>query len=114
MRIAINLENIITPNEEFKDVGIEAVKRLSTKHKVLLLYTPHTDNVKDYSEKALWVKENLGEKSLKDFIITPNKTLILCDFLIDSRNYKKYRGTHLKIYDGIFPTWNYILSYLSV
>lgn len=114
MRIGVNLENVMHPEESFSDAGIEAVKRLSTKHHVLLMYTPPTDKLEEYSQKALWVKENLGEKFLKDLILTPSKTLILCDFLIDSKEYKDYRGAHLKLYDDICPTWEYTLSYLSV
>jgi 5'(3')-deoxyribonucleotidase len=114
MRIAINLEDIKNPQGEVIDAGTEAVKRLLTKHSVLVLYTPSTDDIKTYSENALWVRSNLGSKILKDFIITQSRTLILCDFLIDSKSYDKYRGNHIHLYGDDFPKWNYALKYLGV
>lgn len=114
MRIAINLQDIKNPQNEVSDVGTEAIKRLIIRHSVLILFTPSTKDLKSYSEEALWVKANLGEKFLRNFIITQSKTLILCDFLIDSKSHKKYRGNHLQIYNDDFPKWSYILKYLGV
>lgn len=113
MRVAINLNDIKNP-QEVSDAGTHGVKKLLEKHSVFILFSPNTQKIDRYSKEALWVKNYLGKKLLKNFIITPSRTLILCDFLIDSKPYKKYRGNHLHLYGDNFPKWSYVLKYLGV
>lgn len=68
--------------EEITD-AISSFKKLEEKYDVWILTRPSFYNVNCYTEKAQWVSDNLGFDTLKKTIMSPDKSLLKGDYLID-------------------------------
>ena len=68
------------------DGSKEALKYLLDKgYDVFICSSPLSKNKHSFSEKFVWILENLGEEWRKRLIITKDKTLIKGDILIDDK-----------------------------
>lgn len=96
--------------------GILAIERLQEIYDVWILTKPSYRNVNSYTEKALWVQNHLGSKMVEKLILSPDKSLVKGDYLIDDMDNAgqlEFEGELLKFGEGKeYPTWESILNYL--
>jgi 5'-nucleotidase len=94
--------------------GIGYLKYLQSKSNinVWILTAPSTKNLLCYSEKAVWVKKYLGEEFLERLIISPDKTLIKGDILIDDKPWD-FEGEQILFGSKDFPDWAAVATYLN-
>lgn len=72
--------------------SIEAVLKLSSLCDVWILTAPSTPNPMSYAEKNYWVKKYLGEEYVSKLIMSPNKSLLKGDYLIDDNEWTNWQG----------------------
>ena len=65
--------------------AIEAFNFLADNFDLYILSTAPWENPSAWSDKLIWVKENLGASAYKRLILTHHKNLNKGDFLIDDR-----------------------------
>ena len=95
--------------------AISAFNELVKKYDTYILSTAPWENASAWSDKLLWVKENLGAPAHKRLILSHNKHLNTGDFLVDDRlknGADKFRGKHIHFGTDEFPDWDAVLSYL--
>lgn len=89
------------------DGGIEFMQRMLRDpcYDIYILTAPSTYNPLCYTEKAEWVKHHLGMAFVERLIISPNKSLLIGDYLIDDhvtgRGQDKFIGELIH-----FKNWN--------
>ena len=87
-----------------------------TKHfETYVLSTAPWDNPSAWSDKLLWVKNNLGEHAFKRLILTHHKNLNTGDYLIDDRTERgvdRFAGEHIHFRTNKFPNWPSVMKYL--
>lgn len=78
--------------------AIEAYNKLKGDFDVWLLTAPSVKNPICYTEKRLWIEKHLGYDECNRLIISPNKSLLKGDYLIDDTKLKgvlDFEGIHL-------------------
>ena len=93
------------------DSFIELTKHFDT----YILSTAPWNNPSAWSDKLLWVKENLGEIASRRLILTHHKNLNTGDYLIDDRTARgadKFAGEHIHFGTKKFPDWQSVMNYL--
>lgn len=74
-----------------------------------ILTAPSKDNPFCYTEKRVWVEENMGREWVDRLIISPHKHLNIGDFLIDDRDkgngQDKFKGKLIHFGSSEFPDW---------
>ena len=97
-----------------------AVKAMDTLFKAegiepYILTAPSLYNPLSYTEKRLWVEDHLGFEWVKRLIISPDKSLLIGDVLVDDhdvgRGQEKFRGELIHFNTKRFPDWNSVLEY---
>ena len=74
-----------------------------------------TENPSAWSDKLLWVKQNLGRCAYKRLILTHHKNLNAGDFLVDDRDKNgadRFQGEHILFGSERFPDWPAVVAYL--
>lgn len=97
------------------DNAIESINKLRDKYDVWVLTRPSVKNTHCYSEKAEWIKKYLGEDMVSKLIISPNKSLLKGDFLIDDRTEhgnSDFEGELIQFGSEKFPDWDSVIEYL--
>jgi 5'(3')-deoxyribonucleotidase len=100
--------------------AIEAVKTLyySEKYQPYILTAPSTRNPLCYTEKRVWVEENLGMEFVQRLIICPNKSLLKGALLIDDNDLGKgqeeFEGELLHFGSERYPDWASIRERLDI
>ena len=96
--------------------AIEAIDTLVKNFDLYLLTAPSTRNPLCYTEKRIWVEAHLGYDIVKRLIISPNKSLLKGDFLVDDhiegRGQEKFSGELIHFGSSSYETWSAVLSYL--
>ena len=92
--------------------GIEVFMSLHEKYDVHILTRPSIYNLNCYTEKALWVRRNLGFEFLDRLIFAPDKTLLIGEYLIDDYDWPGFEGEHIKFGGNKFPNWETVKEYL--
>tara|TARA_R110000823_G_scaffold296080_3_gene416111 strand:+ start:46965 stop:47261 length:297 start_codon:yes stop_codon:yes gene_type:complete len=80
---------------------------------VWLLSRPSFKNPLCYTEKRLWVENNLGEEWVEKFILAPDKSLLIGDYLIDDKPWDDFQGKQFLIGSDEYPDWYTILDELT-
>lgn len=80
---------------------------------VWILTRPSVWNPLCYTEKRVWVEENLGMELCHKLIIAPDKAMLKGDFLIDDHPWDKFEGTQLLFGSDDFPDWETVIYYFS-
>lgn len=79
-----------------------------------ILTAPSTYNPLCYTEKRLWVEDHLGMEAVEQMIISPDKSLLKGDFLIDDRTnaagQDRFEG-RLLIFGSVYSNWKSIKKY---
>ena len=95
--------------------AIESFKELVQHFDTYILSTAPWNNPSAWSDKLLWVKENLGELASRRLILTHHKNLNTGDYLIDDRTARgadKFAGEHVHFGTKKFPDWQSVMKYL--
>jgi len=70
-----------------------------------------------YTEKRIWVENYFGLEFVNKLIISPNKSLLKGDFLIDDniegKGQEDFEGEVLQFGRELYPTWESSLLYLD-
>ena len=95
--------------------AIDSFKELIQHFDTYILSTAPWNNPSAWSDKLLWVKENLGELASRRLILTHHKNLNTGDYLIDDRTARgadKFAGEHIHFGTKKFPDWQSVMKYL--
>lgn len=87
-----NLEPIPGSLDMIKQIQEEGI------YDVWFLTAPSINNLSCYSEKALWIQNHLGPNWLNKLIISPNKSLLIGDVLVDDSlgmGQEDFMGKHI-------------------
>jgi len=84
---------------------------------VWILSAPSFMNPSCYTEKRLWVEQYLALHTCKKIILSSDKSLLLCDFLIDGYGHGKgqqdFQGVLVHFGTDKFPDWESVLSFFE-
>ena len=90
----------------------------SNTYEPYILTAPSVKNPLCYTEKRVWVENHLGMEMVNRLIISPNKSLLKGEYLIDDntegRNQSQFEGTLLHFGTDKYPDWKAIRTYLEV
>lgn len=82
-----------------------------------ILTAPSVYNPLSYTEKRLWVEKYFGFDWVKRLIISPDKSLLKGDVLIDDHNsgrgQEKFEGRLIHFGSEDFPDWKSVLTRLA-
>lgn len=95
--------------------SIDSFKELSKLFDTYVLSTAPWENPSAWSDKLLWVKNNLGSTAYKRLILSHHKNLNDGDYLIDDRTANganAFVGEHIHFGTEHFPDWEAVLGYL--
>jgi len=99
--------------------AVEAVNSLinSERYDAYILTAPSIKNPLCYTEKRIWVEQQFGLEFVNKLIISPNKSLLKGDFLIDDniqgKGQEGFEGEVLQFGSKTYPTWATVLAYLG-
>lgn len=89
----------------------------SSKFKPYILTAPSIFNPLSYTEKRIWVEKYLGFKFTERLIISPDKSLLNGDLLIDDRvtghGQESFKGQLLQFGCTKYPNWDSVCKYLK-
>lgn len=95
--------------------AIEGFKKLQEKYDVWILTRPSFRNVNCYTEKAQWVWDHLGYDVVEKTIMSPDKSLLKGDYLIDDQGnagQEEFEGEWIRFKTEKFPEWKSVVEYL--
>ena len=98
--------------------SIESVKALiaSENYDPYILTAPSIKNPLCYTEKRIWIEKHFGIDFVNKLIISPNKSLLKGDYLIDDnvsgKGQEGFEGKVLHFGSETFPNWKSVMSYL--
>lgn len=81
-------------------------------HEVWFLTRPSIKNPLCYTEKRNWVEKHFGLPMVDRLIISPNKTLLRGDFLIDDQHWD-FAGGLIRFGSEPFPDWASIVDFFK-
>jgi 5'(3')-deoxyribonucleotidase len=92
--------------------GLDAIKTLRTKYDVWILTRPSVLNPLCYTEKRVWVENHLGMEMVERLIISPDKSLLKGDYLIDDHQHPGFEGELIQFGKEPYHNWQDVLNYL--
>ena len=96
--------------------AIDIVNGLRSDFDVYVLTAPSTRNPHSYTEKRLWIEKHFDYAFTKKLIISPNKALLVGDYLVDDyaegKGQDKFEGTLVHFGTPDFPDWQTVDRYL--
>jgi len=95
--------------------AVESFHELSRHFDIYVLSTAPWENNSAWSDKLIWVKENLGEPAHKRLILTHHKNLNKGHFLVDDRDKNgadRFEGEWIHFGSKEFPDWKAVKKYL--
>lgn len=72
--------------------ALEAFFKLSSMHDVWILTAPSIENPMSYAEKNYWVRKYMGREYTRRLIMSPDKSLLKGDYLIDDNEWTNWQG----------------------
>ena len=97
--------------------AIESFIELTSHFETYILSTAPWNNPSAWTDKLLWVKNNLGNHAFKSLILTHHKNLNNGDYLIDDRTKRgvdRFAGEHIHFGTKKFPNWQSVIKYLRL
>lgn len=98
---------------------IEAWEDLSEYYDMRFLSRPSPYNLGSYTEKAVWIRDNMGGiDALEKLNLCPDKSIVgeECDYLVDDwtvHGQVEFKGEFLHFgVNGIYKDWDSIVRYL--
>lgn len=92
--------------------AIDAVNELRKHYEVYIATRPSFMNPMCYLEKRVWTEKHFGLEFCKNLALTPNKNLLIGDYLIDDMLWTGFRGEQILFGSDKFPGWDSVLKYL--
>jgi 5'(3')-deoxyribonucleotidase len=98
--------------------AIKSVKLLmeSALYKPYILTAPSVKNPLSYAEKRIWVERYLGMEMVERLVISPDKSLLKGDYLIDDiihgKGQDSFEGKLIHFGSNEYPDWSAVLSEL--
>lgn len=96
--------------------AIASVHELRKQYNVYILTAPSTRNPLSYTEKRLWIEAQFGYEFTKKLILSPDKSLLNGEFLIDDqasgKGQEKFMGELIHFGSQRFPDWRSVLGYM--
>jgi 5'-nucleotidase len=95
--------------------AIESIQKLEKYFDVWILTRPSFRNVNCYTEKAQWIWDHLGYRYVQKLILSPDKSIVKGDFLVDdtnNANQSEFEGEWIKFGSEKYPNWKKIVEYL--
>lgn len=98
--------------------AIETVELLiqSDIYEPYILTAPSVRNPNSYSGKRIWIEKYFGLEFCKKLILSPNKSLLIGDYLIDDNSSGKgqenFSGSLIHFGSKKFPNWQSIQDFL--
>lgn len=90
----------------------------SNEYETFILTAPSTYNPLSYTEKRIWVEEHLGFPWVEKLIISPDKSLLKGDILIDDNDNGKgqenFEGELIHFGSAPFLSWKKVLAHLEI
>lgn len=68
-----------------------------------ILTCPSYKNPMSYTEKRLWIEDHLGFNWCRKLINSPDKSLLIEDYLIDDKPWPGFQGTQLLFGSEDYP-----------
>ncbi len=96
--------------------AVEAHEKLSKLFDTFILSTAPWENPSAWSDKVIWVKNNLGSSAHKRLILSHHKNLNNGHFLVDDRTKNgagDFKGEHIHFGTSEFPNWENVFEYLA-
>jgi len=101
---------------------IEAFHKLEQKYFVMILSKPSENNLLCYTDKAVWIRDHLGQEYINRLMLSCHKQFAKGAYLIDDfapewrrempETGEKFDGEVLHFGSAKFPDWESILEYL--
>lgn len=96
--------------------AVNSVNELRKYYRVFVLSAPSTRNPLSYTEKRLWIESQFGYEFTKKLILSPDKSLLKGDFLIDDRSsgngQESFAGELIHFGSQQFSDWQKVLAHL--
>ena len=98
--------------------AIEATSLLLASNDIepYILTAPSVYNPLCYTEKRIWVENHLGMDYVTRLIISPDKSLLIGDYLIDDksegRGQERFKGSLIQFGSAEFADWDAVLKWL--
>jgi 5'(3')-deoxyribonucleotidase len=105
-------------NLEPLEGAVECVQRLfGSEHlSPYILTAPSTVNPLCYTEKRIWVEKHLGMEMVERLIISPDKSLLKGDYLVDDipegKGQVNFEGELLQFGSSLYPDWQSVMAHL--
>jgi 5'-nucleotidase len=93
--------------------AVEGVKFLQKHFEVYIATRPSYMNAHCYTEKRLWIEKYLGLETCQNLGLTPNKNLLIGDYLIDDVVWSGFQGTQIVFGSKEYPNWNSVIEYFK-
>lgn len=81
-----------------------------------ILTAPSTVNPLCYTEKRIWVEQHLGMEMVERLIISPDKSLLKGDYLVDDipegKGQEGFEGELIQYGTPDYPDWQAVMEYL--
>jgi 5'-nucleotidase len=90
--------------------AVEAIKYLQSKYEVYIATRPSYMNPLCYTEKRVWIEKHLGLEICKNLAMTPNKNLLIGDYLIDDMPWFGFKGKQILFGSDEFPDWESVIT----
>ena len=100
--------------------AIETVELLikSDLYDPYILTAPSVRNPNSYSGKRIWIEKYFGLEFCKKLILSPNKSLLVGDYLIDDNVSGKgqdgFSGSLIHFGSNEYPDWRSVRSFLDI
>lgn len=95
--------------------AIDGFRKLEEKYDVWVLTRPSFLNPHCYTEKVQWVWNHLGYDIVEKTILSPDKSLLKGNYLIDDQGnagQDRFEGEWIHFKTAKFPDWNSVIDYL--
>ena len=93
--------------------AIHGLKLLEEHFEVYISTRPSYMNPHCYLEKRLWTEKHFGLKTCENLGMTPNKNLLIGDYLVDDMPWNGFGGKQLLFGSSEFPDWESIIDYFD-
>ena len=102
-------------NLESIPFAIDSINHLQKYFDVWILTRPSVQNLSCYTEKAQWIRKNLGLDMQAKTIMCIDKSLLKGHFLVDDQvehGQSEFEGKHIHFGSEEFNNWDKVVTYL--
>ena len=93
--------------------AIDGVRFLQKHFQVYIATRPSYMNAHCYTEKRIWFEKHFDLETCKNFGLTPNKNLLIGNYLIDDVIWSEFQGKQILFGSEEYPDWNSVVEYFK-